>query len=872
MDKFLFINPLLNNDNLCQNTELTKVLKNKNKNKDKFEEWIINYDEINKFCKDKEYNPLKFIYFNKNKIHKILYDKDETIYLDSNESEKNLSYYFYLSLLIKDNPNIINYSYSFQFIKEINDNIQNNNNRYKKFIISKIILELIENYKNVDGCSEYQNNKIEKIESENNKIIKDNINNFNKEFNLEWKEEQIKSKKIDEIYLKIIKSLIEKNKFDKYEYIYNIIKELDLELIDITKTIFDGIHDIIKRKENQYLISNNEDLFNNKKINFYYILLKYILKNSIFIYQINFLMKTRKYIIKLIKSNKSYINEILFSKDIYENIKERLKYIIEKITDSDYYKKLINKEKRDYKDEISEKMTINNDNNYSIHSMTTNGNSSNLNLPIIKKANIFNDLNYTNKNGEISENQTEINKSVIKTTKQNTIQNQIKTTNQNTTQNQNKVTKQNINHNESLSDLINNKSSYKKTFSSSSPSSCVKEKEEKEENFKILKLFKTIKMCQNKNDRYTLDFITEINDYFICGGAYQYLFIFNSKYEKIRQQYIGKDWVYNVLFYSESNNINKESTIFVGCSKNSLFSYSINNNSDKYITSKSEKNNNNYLLQIKKNEFLCCQENQLSKWSDIAKQLLRSIHSVFDEFNKILTKSAIKINNTIIFKSNKVVSNGQDKLIFLDFNSKRIFATNINKKYYSCIYSPNGLFLLPKDEKMPKIGVLLCACKKYLKYQKNGILLLSFENDENIENDNNRIYYYFYCTKDFEVYCFSPLAIIDTKEVFISINIKKFYTYFLVGGFDVKKRKGLIKLYKVIYSEKYDEIKIEYIQDIILFDSKQKKVIRIKEPISYIAQSSKEGQLLVTSWDGNIYLFECPNISYYLKYNKLKIK
>ena len=50
--------------------------------------------------------------------------------------------------------------------------------------------------------------------------------------------------------------------------------------------------------------------------------------------------------------------------------------------------------------------------------------------------------------------------------------------------------------------------------------------------------------------------------------------------------------------------------------------------------------------------------------------------------------------------------------------------------------------------------------------------------------------------------------------------------------------------------------------------AKKKKVIRIKEPISYITQSSKEGQLLVTSWDGNIYLFEYPNISYYLEYNK----
>ena len=92
--------------------------------------------------------------------------------------------------------------------------------------------------------------------------------------------------------------------------IYNIIIQLDLESIDITKIIFDGIHDILENKENifKYIILDNDDLFDNSKINFYYILLKYILKKSIFIYQIDFLMKTRGIIIKLIKSN---INEIL---------------------------------------------------------------------------------------------------------------------------------------------------------------------------------------------------------------------------------------------------------------------------------------------------------------------------------------------------------------------------------------------------------------------------------------------------------------------------------------------------------------------------------------------------------------------------------
>ena len=54
---------------------------------------------------------------------------------------------------------------------------------------------------------------------------------------------------------------------------------MDLDSIDITKLIFNGINDIIKKYENEYLMLNTDDLFNEKKINIYYILLKYILKD-----------------------------------------------------------------------------------------------------------------------------------------------------------------------------------------------------------------------------------------------------------------------------------------------------------------------------------------------------------------------------------------------------------------------------------------------------------------------------------------------------------------------------------------------------------------------------------------------------------------
>ena len=52
---------------------------------------------------------------------------------------------------------------------------------------------------------------------------------------------------------------------------------------------------------------------------------------------------------------------------------------------------------------------------------------------------------------------------------------------------------------------------------------------------------------------------------------------------------------------------------------------------------------------------------------------------------------------------------------------------------------------------------LIFACKKYVKCQQNGILVLFLENNM---NDINIKDCYFYNTKDFEVYCFCQILLI----------------------------------------------------------------------------------------------------------------
>ena len=58
---------------------------------------------------------------------------------------------------------------------------------------------------------------------------------------------------------------------------------------------------------------------------------------------------------------------------------------------------------------------------------------------------------------------------------------------------------------------------------------------------------------------------------------------------------------------------------------------------------------------------------------------------------------------------------------------------------------------------MPKsfqnIKIILFACKKYIKGQKKGILLII------INLNSNNIYKQFYETENFEVYCFCQIII-----------------------------------------------------------------------------------------------------------------
>ena len=243
----------------------------------------------------------------------------------------------------------------------------------------------------------------------------------------------------------------------------------------------------------------------------------------------------------------------------------------------------------------------------------------------------------------------------------------------------------------------------------------------------------------------------------------------------------------------------------------------------------------------------------------------------------------IKINDNIIaLTSNRILPNGENKIIFYDINKAKFLEKTgiikeIKNEIYSFTISTNSLakmkmYKLNEDE-MHKLNecdreYLLCGCKKYNSKQSNGILLIELKSN----NEFNEVD--FKDTEDFEVYCFCPISM-TLKN---SDNHVELYptNYFFVGGFEESKKRGAIKLFRL--KENDNKTKIEFLQDIIF---EQNNEYKFDMNVSCIIQSKFTGEILVTCWNGNIYKFSAPNIIYYLDHdyddyddykNEMKIK
>ena len=330
---------------------------------------LINLSEIEEIMgqKNQDIMKMKNIYFNKRNVHEILYKEEETIYFSPHIIKQNkLGNLFYLNLLILDDINIVNYKYKFDLINQLNE-YNKMNKPLQKILYSMIIIVLIDNYRGfIEENDEIKNKvKIDSIENFNINMIEENIFNI-KNYNLEIIVNDYKNNKIDQIYAQIINQIISNYKLENINDIYEILEQLEIEKIDINNCIFYELLQDLDIKNsfiNDIKIENKNDFLNIKKLNFYYILLKYILKNSIYIYQIPFLVETRKIIINIIKNdNLKFLNK----DNKFNNYSNILFFIIKTLTDSEYYFKIFelnlkglkknnNEKKREYEENNNEK-------------------------------------------------------------------------------------------------------------------------------------------------------------------------------------------------------------------------------------------------------------------------------------------------------------------------------------------------------------------------------------------------------------------------------------------------------------------------------------------------------------------------------------
>ena len=310
----------------------------------------------------------KYLYFNKKFIQEILYEDNEVLDIKYNKYNNNLEFFFYLNLLIRENPDIYNYNFDIEYIVEFNnENKTKTEKKLNQVIKAKLIIELSNEYLLDNDCYDSDKGKeLDEIIKENLNIIENNISIFeviNKNLNMN----NIIDISIDKLYVQIIIGLIETNKFENFNYAYDIICQLNLEEIDITKSMYDNIKQFLDNEKNQkilntYVIKEENDLNNESKVNFNFILINYILKNIYNIYDIKFISNLRENLKKILDNNKNALKSIennkysriksildLLSLEPKKHLKNNLKSYYNKFqTDNSKHKKIqktVNEEK-----------------------------------------------------------------------------------------------------------------------------------------------------------------------------------------------------------------------------------------------------------------------------------------------------------------------------------------------------------------------------------------------------------------------------------------------------------------------------------------------------------------------------------------------
>ena len=843
-----------------------------------------------------------------------MYLKNKNAEMSNTTNKKNFINYLYFYLGINDTIQKISPQNFVNYIIEIN-NYQETiiSETLKKIIVSKIIIELINKYQKIqsDNNGEDIDNLI-KIKNNNMQIIKDNINTFNY-FYLDINEQDIALIDIDELYKKIIIMLVKKNIIAKNIKVYNIINQLELNSINILGTFFRDLCDTLNENEsyiNENAITNINDFLIPEKINFYYILLKYILKTPIYIYNIKFLLKTRNIIISKLNILYPLIND---------SMKDKIKFVIKALADTKYYdikykdyekihklkeilkyyqQFLFESKKEDIelikKDIKNKKLNKNNEDilkDYDI-AKKVNERYGIIKYLFFKKNDqkmAEKDLKRYLKKWDIFEKLIDdkqfkkirfsikvkiatcfasnskkdkllkiFNEDIYDDIRKKSIEflNEDKNIINIDSEIINKIKKENKNlqkeplKNESIDGSKSNNNNtdyvieecYVYTSSLASEKNEISQDSHSSKNQNIFKI-RFVKLIGKHKHR--AEFIKDMEEYFISGGADKKIYLYDSSFNKY-SEFTCKNWIYNTNKYK----IFKEKVIIIG-SKKELYLAKNNSNfvSMKNKSSNIEINCLNFLT-LNSDNILLCGNQSVMIYKNVFEHIMDPSKTII--LDKSYKGGLILNEEEVVLTSNKILSNGVDKLTFINIRKKQI---SEEIEGYSFIMTVSGLNKIHKEEN--NTIILLCACKKYLSNQKNGILLV------NIKIGKNKVSQ-FYDTNDFEVYCFCPISYKDKIYILDDVKNKIYDTDFiLVGGYDTNKQIGLIKLYKTNYVD--DIFEIKFISD-VSFDNFE----GFANPISCILQVRCLEQLLISSIDGSVYYFDF-NINYLLSFDKEEV-
>ena len=358
-----------------------------------------------------------------------------------------------------------------------------------------------------------------------------------------------------------------------------------------------------------------------------------------------------------------------------------------------------------------------------------------------------------------------------------------------------------------------------------------------------LNIIEFLKIIRNHAE--CANYIKELsNGLFISGGDSK-LILYNDMTYEFEDEILIKN--HNIF---ELENNEKDINIIICSDKENIKQINIINNSKSFQVINEKANIKSRIFFKFNKDYIICNIEGIFLKNDLFSTITISNQT------SILKKSywtGIQINSKIIaLISNKTLSNGEDKLIFYNYYSKRIIKYFEN---YSFTLSQNNLTLMPKIDTTNKI--LLCACKKYKDDQKNGILLLKLD----LKNNLKVLSQNFYETENFEVYCFCPIFKLNKINILNEENNQIFETeYFLVGGFNSDKNHGFIKLYKVNYNkDNFEKTEIEYIKNI-----EEDFISGFKGYVTCIIQSIYDGKFFITCSDGSVYILNDVNFKFYI--------